>query len=194
MSRLTTTARRSPNRLSDSIEQALGLGDGIVRIRLLDEDDDRIFSEQTRLSARHVRARRDRASQFFPSTRRMGACPDCTGLGKTMEVDPSLVIPDHEKSLDDGAIAPWSRSTTHHGWHRRMVEAVFEQFEAATDVPFKELPPELVEAVLYGLPEPIVVDFVNHRGRQRRYETQFEGVVNNLARRHQETDSDWSRH
>ena len=180
------------NRLSESIEQALGLGDGIVRIRLLDEDDDRIFSEQL-ACPRDMFALGEIEPRSFSFNSPHGACPDCTGLGKTMEVDPSLIIPDFDKSLDDGAIAPWSRSTTHHGWHRRMVEAVFEQFEAETDTPFKELTPELVEAVLYGLPEPIVVDFVNHRGRHRRYETQFEGVVNNLARRHQETDSDWSR-
>ena len=180
------------NRLADSIEQALGLGDGIVRIRLLDEDEDRIFSEQL-ACPRDMFALGEIEPRSFSFNSPHGACTECTGLGQTMEVDPALVIPDAEKSLDDGAIAPWSRSTTHQGWHRRMVEAVFAQFEAETDTPFVELQPELVEAVLYGLPEPIVVDFVNHRGRHRRYETQFEGVINNLARRHKETDSDWSR-
>ena len=122
-----------------------------------------------------------------------GACPDCTGLGVTMQVDPQLVIPDRSKSLDDGAIAPWSRSTNKTGWNRRQIEAIFERFEAKADEPFDSLPAELIEAVLYGLPEPIVVDFVSHRGRQRRYETQFEGVINNLDRRYKETGSEWSR-
>ena len=180
------------NRLADSIEQALGLGDGIVRVRPLDADDDLIFSEQL-ACPRDMFALGEIEPRSFSFNSPHGACADCTGLGITMQVDPLLVLPDRSKSLDQGAIAPWSRSTTHTGWHRRMLEAVFEQFNAETDAPFDDLPDDLVDAVLYGLPDPIVVDFVNHRGRHRRYETQFEGVVNNLDRRHRETDSDWSR-
>ncbi len=180
------------NRLADSIEQALGLGDGIVRVRPLDADDDLIFSEQL-ACPRDMFALGEIEPRSFSFNSPHGACPDCTGLGISMQVDPTLIIPDHSKSLDDGAIAPGSRSTANTGWQRRMLEAVFEQFEAAADVPFEELPPELIDAVLYGLTEPIVVEFVNHRGRQRRYETQFEGIINNLERRYRETDSDWSR-
>ena len=180
------------NRMAESIEQALGLGDGIVRVRPLDADDDLIFSEQL-ACPRDMFALGEIEPRSFSFNSPHGACPDCTGLGITMQVDPLLVLPDRSKSLDQGAIAPWSRSTTHTGWHRRMLESVFEKFDAETDTPFDDLPDELVEAVLYGLPEPIVVDFVNHRGRHRTYETQFEGVVHNLDRRYRETDSDWSR-
>ncbi len=180
------------NRLAESIEQALGLGDGIVRIRPLDSDDDLIFSEQL-ACPRDMFALGEIEPRSFSFNSPHGACPDCTGLGVTMEVDPLLVLPDRSKSLDGGAVAPWSRSTTQTGWHRRMLETIFEQFKADTATPFEDHPEELVNAVLYGLPEPIVVDFVNHRGRHRRYETQFEGVVNNLDRRYRETDSEWSR-
>ncbi len=180
------------NRLAESIEQALGLGDGIVRIRPLDSDDDLIFSEQL-ACPRDMFALGEIEPRSFSFNSPHGACADCTGLGVTMEVDPLLVLPDRSKSLDGGAVAPWSRSTTQTGWHRRMLETIFEQFNADTAAPFEEHPEDLVDAVLYGLPEPIVVDFVNHRGRHRRYETQFEGVVNNLDRRYRETDSEWSR-
>ncbi len=180
------------NRLSDSIEQALGLGDGIVRVRVLDEDEDRIFSEQL-ACPRDMFALGEIEPRSFSFNSPHGACAECTGLGQTMEVDPALVIPDMNKSLDGGAVAPWSRSNGSMGWYRQMMETVLGQFGGETDTPFAELPSEAVEAVLYGLPEPIVVDFVNHRGRQRRYETQYEGVIHNLARRHKETDSDWSR-
>ncbi len=180
------------NRLAESIEQALGLGDGIVRIRPLDSDDDLIFSEQL-ACPRDMFALGEIEPRSFSFNSPHGACADCTGLGVTMEVDPLLVLPDRSKSLDGGAVAPWSRSTSQSGWHQRMLEALFEQFNADTATPFEDHPEELVDAVLYGLPEPIVVDFVNHRGRQRRYETQFEGVVNNLDRRYRETDSEWSR-
>ena len=179
-------------RLADSIEQALGLGDGIVRVRPMDAEHDLIFSEQL-ACPRDMFALGEIEPRSFSFNSPHGACPDCTGLGVTMQVDPELVLPDRSKSLDDGAVAPWSRSTTNTGWHRRMLEAIFEQFSAETDTPFAQLPTELIDAVLYGLAEPIVVEFVNQRGRERRYETQFEGVINNLDRRYRETDSDWSR-
>ncbi len=179
-------------RLAESIEQALQLGDGIVRIRALDEEDDRIYSEQL-ACPRDMFALGEIEPRSFSFNSPHGACPDCTGLGSTMEVDPALVIPDRSKSLRQGAIAPWSRSSSHSGWQSRILEAVFERFGEDADAPFAELSDGLVEAVLYGLDEPIVIEWENHRGRKRTYETQFEGVVNNLARRHRETDSDWSR-
>ena len=179
-------------RLGDSVEQALALGEGILRVRVLDEDDDRIYSEQL-ACPRDMFALSEIEPRSFSFNSPHGACPDCSGLGMTMEVDPGLVVPDTSKSVPDGAIAPWSKSAAHSGWHRRMLDAVFELYGEAIDTPFTDLSSDLKQAVLYGLQDPIVVDFVNHRGRQRRYETQFEGVVNNLQRRHKETDSEWSR-
>ena len=179
-------------RLAESIEQALQLGDGIVRIRALDEEDDRIYSEQL-ACPRDMFALGEIEPRSFSFNSPHGACPDCTGLGITMEVDPALVLPDRSKSLRQGAIAPWSRSSSHSGWQSRILEAVFERFGEDLDAPFAELSDGLIEAVLYGLDEPIVIEWENHRGRKRTYETQFEGVINNLARRYRETDSDWSR-
>ena len=179
-------------RLAESIEQALQLGGGIVRIRVLDEPEDRIYSEQL-ACPRDMFALGEIEPRSFSFNSPHGACPDCTGLGITMEVDPELVIPDRGKSLAQGAIAPWSRASAQSGWHGRILEAVFERFGEDTAAPFAELSDELRQAVLYGLEEPITIEWENQRGRRRTYETQFEGVVNNLARRHRETDSDWSR-
>ena len=179
-------------RLAESIEQALQLGDGIVRIRALDEDEDRIYSEQL-ACPRDMFALGEIEPRSFSFNSPHGACPDCTGLGITMEVDPTLVLPDRSKSLKQGAIAPWSRSSSHSGWNSRVLETVFARFGEDTDAPFEELSDDLIDAVLHGMDEPIVMKWENHRGRQRTYETQFEGVVNNLARRYKETDSDWSR-
>ena len=179
-------------RLSDSVEQALQLGEGLVRIRALDEDEDRIYSEQL-ACPRDMFALGEIEPRSFSFNSPHGACPACTGLGITMEVDPALVIPDDSKSLDDGAIAPWAKSSAHSGWHSRILEAVFERYGEETSHPFRDLSEELVQAVLHGDPEPIVIDWTNHRGRSRKYETKYEGVVNNLARRHRDTDSEWSR-
>ena len=179
-------------RLAESIEQALQLGDGIVRIRALDEGEDRIYSEQL-ACPRDMFALGEIEPRSFSFNSPHGACPDCTGLGITMEVDPTLVLPDRSKSLKQGAIAPWSRSSSHSGWNSRVLETVFARFGEDTDAPFEELSDDLIDAVLHGMDEPIVMKWENHRGRQRTYETQFEGVVNNLARRYKETDSDWSR-
>ena len=184
--------RALTGRLTDSMEQALGLGDGMVRVRPLDAEQDVIFSEQL-ACPRDMFALGEIEPRSFSFNSPHGACPDCTGLGNTMQVDPMLVIPDRSKTLDQGAIAPWKSASASTGWQRRMIEAVLEQFEADSETPFEELPGHVVDAVLYGLPEPVVVDFVNHRGRRRSYETTFEGVVNNLDRRHRETDSEWSR-
>ena len=179
-------------RLSDSIEQALQLGEGLVRIRALDEDEDRIYSEQL-ACPRDMFALGEIEPRSFSFNSPHGACPACTGLGITMQVDPALVIPDDSKSLEDGAIAPWSRSTSHSGWHTRILVSLFERYGEEPSHPFRDLSEELVQAVLHGDPEPIAIDWTNHRGRTRTYETQYEGVVNNLARRHRDTDSEWSR-
>ena len=179
-------------RLSDSIEQALGLGEGILRINVDGADDDLIMAEQL-ACPRDMYALGEIEPRSFSFNSPHGACPDCTGLGITMEVDPGLVVPDRSKSLGEGGIAAWSRSAAQHGWHRRQLEAVFQAFGEDIDAPFSELSDDLFDAMLYGLEEPVVVEFVNQRGRARRYEVKFEGVVNNLARRYKETDSEWSR-
>ena len=122
-----------------------------------------------------------------------GACPACTGLGRRMEVDPALVIPDRSKSIAEGAIAPWQRATTNGSWYFKILGGVLEAMGGSVDTPVAELPDAIMDAVLYGTSEPIAITYRNHRGKRRTYQTEYEGVINNLARRHKETDSDWMR-
>ncbi|HRF09235.1 MAG TPA: excinuclease ABC subunit A, partial [Xanthobacteraceae bacterium] len=120
-----------------------------------------------------------------------GACPECDGLGVEKQIDPDLVVPDPKKSLREGAIAPWSRSSS--PYYTQTLEALGRKYKFSQQVAWKELPKKIRDIVLYGSGED-EVKFVYDDG-SRTFETRkpFEGVVNNLERRYRETDSDWAR-
>ncbi len=120
-----------------------------------------------------------------------GACPECDGLGVEKQIDPDLVVPDPKKSLREGAIAPWSRSSS--PYYTQTLEALGRKYKFSQQVAWKELPKKVRDVVLYGSGDD-EVKFVYDDG-SRTFETRkpFEGVVNNLERRYRETDSDWAR-
>jgi excinuclease ABC subunit A len=120
-----------------------------------------------------------------------GACPECDGLGVEKQIDPDLVIPDPKKSLREGAVAPWSRSSS--PYYTQTLEALGRKYKFSQQVAWKELPKKIRDIILYGSGED-EVKFVYDDGA-RTFETRkpFEGVVNNLERRYRETDSDWAR-
>jgi len=120
-----------------------------------------------------------------------GACPECDGLGVEKQIDPDLVVPDPKKSLREGAIAPWSRSSS--PYYTQTLEALGRKYKFSQQVAWKELPKKIRDIVLYGSGED-EVKFTYDDGA-RTFETRkpFEGVVNNLERRYRETDSDWAR-
>ncbi|MBX3547780.1 MAG: excinuclease ABC subunit UvrA [Xanthobacteraceae bacterium] len=120
-----------------------------------------------------------------------GACPECDGLGIEKQIDPDLVVPDPKKSLREGAVAPWSRSSS--PYYTQTLEALGRKYKFSQQVAWKELPKKIRDIVLYGSGED-EVKFVYDDGA-RTFETRkpFEGVVNNLERRYRETDSDWAR-
>jgi excinuclease ABC subunit A len=114
-----------------------------------------------------------------------GACPTCSGLGINMEVDPDLVIPDWEKSVAEGAVAPWS--ATPGGYYFQMLSAVMNHYGYSVDTPIKDLPDEIVDVLLYGSKEDIEFNYVSKFSkRTRRHTGKFEGVINNLRRRYEE--------
>src|SRR5262249_55594528 len=119
-----------------------------------------------------------------------GACPACDGLGEQLKFDIALVIPDQDKSLEDGAVAPWAKGPS--PLYGQTLEAIAKHFKASVKTPWKKLSAEVRNAVLHGTKEPI--KFVYDDG-VRRYETtkNFEGVMPNLERRWKETDSAWVR-
>ncbi|HUS70169.1 MAG TPA: excinuclease ABC subunit UvrA, partial [Anaerolineae bacterium] len=183
------------SRLTDSIETALPLGDGLVIVNDLSSDppQDLLFSEQ--FSCAHCGISLGEIEpRTFSFNRPHGACPTCQGIGTKMEIDPDLVIPDKGLSLKQGAIDPWSRRTTSESYFWQLVKAVADHFGFSTEVPVRELTPEQMNLILYGSgDQEIAVRYKNHRGRTRRWSTAYEGVIPNLERRYKETNSEYIR-
>ncbi len=183
-------------RLTDSVETALGLAGGLLLVELVDAPADdpsreRRFSEQRACPNDHQLVLDEIEPRTFSFNAPYGACPECTGLGSRLEVDPELVIPDEEKSLDEGAIAPWSQTSSE--YYTRVLTALAADLGFATDVPWRALPSRAKEAVLYGRDHRVHLRYKNRWGRERSYSTGFEGVISFLERRHAETESEWSK-
>lgn len=176
-------------RLADSLELALGLSGGIVVVDVIDQQE--ITFSQNFACVDCGISLAEIAPRMFSFNNPYGACPACSGLGFKMEIDPDLVVPDKSKSLAEGAIVPWSR--TPNGYYTQALAAVARAYGFSMDTPFDRLTPEQVHIVLYGTGgRPIEMRFAKE-GRDHRFNTTFEGVINNLARRYRETTSDWAR-
>ena len=191
--RLTAKAD-SKSRLTDSIETALRLAQGLVTLDFVDgkgKDKERTFSEKLAchdcsLSFEEMEPR------SFSFNSPFGACPECTGIGTKLEVDQDLVIPDDSISINEGAIAPWaSRQTSE--YFLRLLEALAGDVKFSMDVPWKKLSEKAKTAILNGYEYEVHVKYKNRYGRVRNYSTGFEGVVSFIQRKHGETDSDYSR-
>ena len=183
-------------RLTDSVETALRLSSGLVTLEFVDlpegdPDRERMFSE-------HLVCLFD-GNQFeeleprsFSFNSPFGACPECTGLGNKMEVDPELVIPNPDLSLEEGAIDPWASGHIF-DYFFRLTKALSNELDFALDVPWKKLPAKARTALLHGNDHEVQVKYKNRYGRQRTYSTGFEGVIQYIERKHQESESDLSR-
>jgi excinuclease ABC subunit A len=187
---------RARQRITDSVETALRLGGGVVVLEMVDlaEDDphrERMFSEHL-ACLEHGVSMDELEPRSFSFNSPFGACPECSGLGTRMEVDPELVVPDPSVSLRDGALAPWGSTTTAE-YFFRQVTALAEALDFSLDAPFAELPADARTAVLYGHRQPIHVRYTNRYGRARAYDTTYEGIVPFVERRHREAESDASR-
>ncbi|GCD99495.1 UvrABC system protein A [Embleya hyalina] len=191
-----TVKSSAKRRLTDSVETALALGSGMVILDFVDlpEDDahrERMFSE-------HLYCPYDDLSfeelepRSFSFNSPFGACPDCTGIGTRMEVDPELVVPDGQKSLDEGALAPWNvgHASEYFG---RLVSSLAEEMGFRTDIPWDGLPQRAKKALLNGHKTQIHVKYRNRYGRERSYYTSFEGALPYIVRRHSEAETDVSR-
>jgi len=193
--RLTAKAS-SKRRLTDSVETALGLAGGLIVLDLVDLPDDDPHRERT--FSEHLACLYDDLSfeamepRSFSFNSPYGACPDCTGLGTRKEVDPELVVPDPERSLQEGAIAPWSSAQTSE-YFLRLLTALGDAVGFKTDQPWERLPARAQKAVLYGHDTQVHVRYKNRYGRERAYYAAYEGAIPFLERRHSETDSEYSR-
>ena len=191
-----TVNKESRRRLTDSVETALGLGHGYVVLDFVDRKESDV--ERERIYSEHLACPKDGLSfeelepRSFSFNSPFGACPECSGLGTTREVDIELVVPDVDRSLSDGAIAPWSRGTVS-GYFSRLLEAIADELGVEIETPWKKIPARAKKSILEGYAEPIHVQYRNRYGRRRSYYTEYEGVVPYVKRRHAEAETDASR-
>ncbi|MFS0698432.1 excinuclease ABC subunit UvrA [Cellulomonas sp. 179-A 4D5 NHS] len=183
-------------RLTDSVETALGLAGGLLVAEMVDADADdpereRRFSEHRACPNDHQLTLEEIEPRTFSFNAPYGACPECTGIGSRLEVDPDLVIPDEDLSLADGAVAPWSQVSSE--YFTRVLTALASDLGFSMDAPWRALPERAKKAVLYGENHEVHVKYRNRWGRERQYSTGFEGVVTFLERRYSETESEWSK-
>ncbi|MFC8192029.1 excinuclease ABC subunit UvrA [Cellulomonas sp. NPDC057328] len=183
-------------RLTDSVETALQLAGGLLVVELVDADADdpereRRFSENRACPNDHVLTLDEIEPRTFSFNAPYGACPECTGIGSRLEVDPDLVIPDDELSLAQGAVAPWSQVSSE--YFTRVLTALAQDMGFSMDTPWRALPKRAKDAVLHGENHEVKVRYRNRWGRERTYSTGFEGVLTFLERRHSETESEWSK-
>ncbi|MDE0195822.1 MAG: excinuclease ABC subunit UvrA [bacterium] len=191
-------------RLTDSVEAALRLADGVVQIEVvklggevadldLDVEPGEILTFSQHLARpSDGKSFEELAPRNFSFNSPYGACPQCDGLGTRFEVDPDLVVPDPSLSLAQGALAPWS--TGHSQYYERLLESTAEELGVEFDAPWETLPPKAQAVFLHGgLGRRVQVRYRNRYGRVRSYNARFEGVIPNLQRLHSETGSDSSR-
>ena len=191
--RLTAKAE-SKSRLTDSIETALRLGNGLVLLDFVDAkgaEKEHTYSEHLachdcNLSFEELEPR------SFSFNSPFGACAECSGIGTKLEVDEDLIIPDDSISINEGAIAPWAGGQSSE-YFLRLLEALATELKFSMDNPWKKLSVKAKEAIINGFDYEVHVKYKNRYGRVRNYSTGFEGVVPFIHRRHGETDSDYSR-
>ncbi len=180
-------------RVADSIEQALELAEGIAAVAVVTHEgheEVQTFSQKLACTFDGI-SFDELAPRNFSFNSPYGACQTCDGLGTRLEVDPELVVPDPDLTINEGAIAPWA-STSLEYWYR-VLAAVGAANGFDLDTPWKKLPKKAREVLLDGSKDSVYVKYKNRYGRQRAYWTTFEGILPNIERRYAETDSDASR-
>ncbi|SFJ33091.1 Excinuclease ABC subunit A [Streptosporangium canum] len=184
------------SRLTGSVETALQLSGGTITLEFVDLPDD--DPNRERFYSEHLYCPYDDLSfeemepRSFSFNSPFGACPECTGLGVRMEVDPDLIVPDPETALGDGAISPWAGGHTS-DYFVRLVEALGLAMGFKLTTPWEKLPRKAQHALLHGHDEQVHVRYSNRYGRERSYYTAFEGAIPWVQRRHAESESDGMR-
>ena len=184
-------------RLTDSVETALGLAGGLVEIDFVDVPDGdpgrrRRYSEKLACPNDHDISIEELEPRQFSFNAPWGACPVCSGLGTRMEVDIDLVVPDRGKSLAENAVAPWSTVYVS-GYFQTIFRTLAEQHDFSIDTPWEDLPERVRVLILNGIKGPIRVHHTNRHGRETSYNATFEGALPFVRRRFAEAESDNSR-
>ncbi len=190
--RLVVNADADVNRFTDSVEQAINLGNGVVQVSVVDGDE-LLFSE--RFACVHCGVSLGEIEpRTFSFNSPHGACPTCTGLGFKLEIDPELIIPNKDLALGGGAVVPWSRSGSSSPWYASLLDSLSQAHGFSTKDKVRDLKKEHIDLVLYGNKgKKVEMRHRTHRGRVYSWDTTFEGVIPNLERRYRETGSDYIR-
>ncbi|MCE1175482.1 MAG: excinuclease ABC subunit UvrA, partial [Propionibacteriales bacterium] len=184
-------------RLTDSVETALGLAGGVLTIDFVDRpatdpQRERSFSEKLACPNGHDVAIEELEPRQFSFNAPWGACPACSGLGTRMEVDAELVVPDTTKSLADGAIAIWTTPYVA-GFFQNLFVALADQEGFSVDTPWEQLPDRVQKLLLMGVPGQVTVHSRSRHGRDHTYRAKYEGALPYVRRRHSEAESDNAR-
>jgi excinuclease ABC subunit A len=177
-------------RITDSVESTLRLGDGKLTIHLPDSGEDRLLSERLACEACGL-SFPDLTPQSFSSNSPQGYCPDCNGLGYTLEMDPDLVVPDPDKSIADGAIVLWRKETAENevGWTARKLKAVAEAHKISLTKPWKDLAEPQRNAILFGSDKQVEIEWTGKKS-SGVYKAKWEGILPGIKRRLLTTQSE----
>lgn len=188
------------SRLTDSVETALALANGLVVADFVDReasapDRQRRFSEKRACPNDHPLELEDIEPRTFSFNAPYGACPACDGIGFTREVGADLVISDDSLSIAEGAIVPWSvtASPTGRDFHMRKLRALAKELDFSLDTPWRKLPKAVTDAILNGHDFQVQMKYRNRWGRERTYSSGFEGVLHFVQRKFEETESEFSK-
>jgi excinuclease ABC subunit A len=178
-------------RLTQSIETAIALAEGLVVVDLVDDGSSLTFSERF-ACPEHGVSLPELQPRIFSFNSPHGACPRCTGLGAQQEIDPDLLVPDPTLSIGQGALVPWSVGNS--TFYESVIQAIADRYEVDLETPWEELSDAQRSRFLYGTDgERIYITYRNRMGRRRAYTMAFEGIVPSLERRYRETDSPQQR-
>jgi len=185
------------SRLTDSLETALRLTDGLVVIDFVDDDSDagtRTFSEKLSCPNRHPLRLTEIEPRTFSFNAPFGACPECSGLGTRMAVDVDLLIGDPQMSLNDGVILPWyQQGKGLYSYFQKLLGGLASELGFSLDTPWGDLEESTQHSILHGNDFDVRVKWRNRYGRDVTYSTGFEGVIPYIERKYTEAESDWSQ-
>ncbi len=175
------------NRLTESVELALKHSDGLVKVFLVDSNEEKIFSSRFACPTCGI-SLPEIEPRLFSFNSPFGACPTCQGLGFKMEVDPDLIIPDKSLSISEGAIkAPGFQSLD--GFNYDILESLSNYYNFDLDTPIKDIDENALNILLYGAHGRFKVNYTGKDGREHQFYTYWEGIINSIERRYRETES-----
>ena len=180
-------------RLVDSLETASEFADGLINVLFSDDgrDYEKKYSEHFACVDCGINFE-ELTPRMFSFNAPQGACPECNGIGVKMEIDPDLIIPNKNLTLNEGAVTPWAKSNKKENYYHQMLEAVSKHFNFSMDTPFNELTKEQQDIILYGCDDKIPFSF-KRRNKSYQINRQFEGVIPRMERLYIETKSNYSR-